>query len=189
MRDEAGNLVYDSGNDFERITAAVDPENFNSTNDENGSFDSRSDDKGPEPEGVEIGRAFGSTYAFIGLERVGGIMVYNIDSPSNSWTTSTTGTSMGTPRQARPETRPGGPHVHCRGRQSDPVPIARRGQRGQRYYDDLQGPARTRSVTAGSLTPGGCLAKCCDRLVALVARAQYQARSVQTVCSLGAGRW
>jgi hypothetical protein len=79
-------------------------------------------------------------------------MVYNIDSPSNSWTTSTTGTSMGTPRQARPETRPGGPHVHCRGRQSDPVPIARRGQRGQRYYDDLQGPARTRSVTAGSLT-------------------------------------
>ena len=84
IRDEAGNLVYDSGNDFERITAAADPENFNSTNDENGSFDSRSDDKGPEPEGVEIGRAFGSTFAFIGLERVGGIMVYNIDSPSEA---------------------------------------------------------------------------------------------------------
>ncbi len=84
IRDEAGNLVYDSGNDFERITAAADPENFNSTNDEHGSFDSRSDDKGSEPEGVEIGRAFGSTYAFIGLERVGGIMVYNIDSPSEA---------------------------------------------------------------------------------------------------------
>ncbi len=83
IRDAAGNLVFDSGDDFERITAAVDPENFNSNNDENGSFDSRSDDKGPEPEGIEIGRAFGNTYAFIGLERVGGVMVYDIGSPQD----------------------------------------------------------------------------------------------------------
>lgn len=74
--------MFDSGNDFERITAAVDRANFNSTNNEKDSFDSRSDDKGPEPEGIEIGQAFGSTYAFIGLERVGGIMVYDIDSPT-----------------------------------------------------------------------------------------------------------
>lgn len=84
IRDAAGNLVFDSGSDFERITATADPENFNSNNDENDSFDSRSDDKGPEPEGIEIGQAFGKTYAFIGLERVGGIMVYDIDSPHDA---------------------------------------------------------------------------------------------------------
>ncbi|MGI8758507.1 MAG: choice-of-anchor I family protein [Acidimicrobiales bacterium] len=81
IRDEAGNLVFDSGDDFERITAAALPEEFNSNNDENDSFDTRSDDKGPEPEGIEIGRAYGKTYAFIGLERVGGIMVYDITTP------------------------------------------------------------------------------------------------------------
>ncbi|MCB0015905.1 MAG: choice-of-anchor I family protein, partial [Anaerolineales bacterium] len=42
-----GNLVYDSGNALEQITAATLPDQFNSTNDENDSFDNRSDDKGP----------------------------------------------------------------------------------------------------------------------------------------------
>lgn len=83
IRDAAGALVFDSGDDFERITAAALPEDFNSNNDENGSFDARSDDKGPEPEGIEIGEAYGKTYAFIGLERVGGIMVYDITTPKN----------------------------------------------------------------------------------------------------------
>ena len=77
----AGELVFDSGSAFERITAQAIPENFNSTNDENGSFDNRSDDKGPEPEGLTVGSLNGRTYAFIGLERVGGIMVYDITSP------------------------------------------------------------------------------------------------------------
>ncbi|OZG73173.1 alkaline phosphatase [Hahella sp. CCB-MM4] len=81
IRSAYGRLVYDSGSDFERITAERIPENFNSNNDENGSFDSRSDDKGPEPEGVTLGRIYGQTYAFIGLERVGGIMVYDITNP------------------------------------------------------------------------------------------------------------
>ncbi|MBV5260575.1 alkaline phosphatase [Synechococcus moorigangaii CMS01] len=77
----AGELVFDSGSQFEAITAAVDPENFNSTNDENGSFDDRSDDKGPEPEGVTIGQIGDRHYGFIGLERVGGIMVYDVTEP------------------------------------------------------------------------------------------------------------
>ena len=77
----AGELVFDSGNDFERITAMRIPADFNSTNDENDSFDSRSDDKGPEPEALALGKINGQTYAFIGLERVGGIMVYNISNP------------------------------------------------------------------------------------------------------------
>ena len=76
-----GQLVFDSGDDFERITAEQIPNNFNSTNDENDSFDARSDDKGPEPEGLAIGKIDGQTYAFIGLERVGGIMVYNVTDP------------------------------------------------------------------------------------------------------------
>ncbi len=77
----AGQLVFDSGSDFERITSSALPENFNATNDENGSFDNRSDDKGPEPEGIALGKIDGRTYAFIGLERVGGIMVYDISNP------------------------------------------------------------------------------------------------------------
>jgi len=82
IRDTAGNIIFDSGADFERITAARIPDDFNSNNDENGSFDDRSDDKGPEPEGVAIGKVRGETYAFIGLERVGGIMIYNITDPT-----------------------------------------------------------------------------------------------------------
>jgi hypothetical protein len=77
-----GRLVFDSGDDFEQITAAeLGEEGFNSTNDENDSFDNRSDDKGPEPEGIVTGRVGHRTYAFIGLERVGGIMVYDITFP------------------------------------------------------------------------------------------------------------
>jgi DNA-binding beta-propeller fold protein YncE len=74
-------LVFDSGSDFERMTAEVNPDDFNSTNDENDSFDGRSDDKGPEPEGLAIGKIKNHTYAFIGLERVGGVMVYDITNP------------------------------------------------------------------------------------------------------------
>lgn len=77
-----GNLVYDSGDEFEQTLATEDPDNFNSTNDDNDSFDSRSDDKGGEPEAVEVAFINGEWFAFIGLERMGGIMVYNITDPT-----------------------------------------------------------------------------------------------------------
>lgn len=77
-----GQRVFDSGSELERITASLIPDNFNSTNDEN-SFDNRSDDKGPEPEAITVGQINGQTFAFIGLERVGGIMVYNVTNPQN----------------------------------------------------------------------------------------------------------
>ncbi|WP_293123939.1 choice-of-anchor I family protein [Okeania sp. SIO1I7] len=80
--DEAGGLVFDSGDDFEQITAKLFPEFFNSNNDENDSFDNRSDNKGPEPEGVAIGMVGNSTLAFIGLERIGGFMTYDVSDPS-----------------------------------------------------------------------------------------------------------
>ena len=72
--DAAGNIIFDSGSDFARITASVDPRVFNGG-------DGRSDDKGAEPEAVTIGEIDGQTYAFIGLERAGGIMVYNVTDP------------------------------------------------------------------------------------------------------------
>jgi hypothetical protein len=78
--DATGKLVFDSGDDFERLTAHFYPTNFNASN-SNNDFDNRSDDKGPEPEGIVIGKVFGRDYAFIGLERVGGVVVYDISNP------------------------------------------------------------------------------------------------------------
>jgi hypothetical protein len=63
------------------ITASRLPTAFNSNSDENDSFDSRSDDKGPEPEGLALGEVAGKRYAFVGLERIGGIMMFDITSP------------------------------------------------------------------------------------------------------------
>lgn len=79
----SGTLVYDSGNDFETFISTYDAANFNSTNDDNTSFDNRSDDKGPEPEALKVVSIMGKTYAFIGLERQGGVMVYDITDPNN----------------------------------------------------------------------------------------------------------
>ncbi|MBE9204410.1 choice-of-anchor I family protein [Synechocystis salina LEGE 06099] len=57
--DSNGNLVYDSGEDFERIVAESIPDFFNASN-SNNSFDNRSDNKGPEPEGVTVGTVGGA---------------------------------------------------------------------------------------------------------------------------------
>ncbi len=76
------NLVFDSGDEFERIVAATVPSFFNVSNADK-TFDSRSDNKGPEPEDVKIANIRGEYYAFIVLERQGGIMVYNISDPYN----------------------------------------------------------------------------------------------------------
>ncbi|MPZ55064.1 MAG: alkaline phosphatase [Rhizobiales bacterium] len=76
-----GRLIFDSGDQLEQITAAALPNEFNSNNDEDNSFDSRSDNKGPEPEGVTVGKAFGRTFAFVGMERIGGIATFEISDP------------------------------------------------------------------------------------------------------------
>ncbi|WP_290583084.1 choice-of-anchor I family protein [Aeromicrobium sp.] len=78
-----GTQVFDSGDDFEQTVARVVPNYFNSNHSES-NFEGRSDDKGPEPENLTIGTVGGRTYAFIGLERVGGVMVYDISDPANA---------------------------------------------------------------------------------------------------------
>lgn len=74
--------VYDSGSDFEKITAEVLPDMFNTSNDKI-KLDNRSGKKGPEPESVVVGKEKGRTYAFVALERIGGLMTYDVTNPYN----------------------------------------------------------------------------------------------------------
>jgi hypothetical protein len=76
-----GSLVWDSGDQFEQRTTSLPNVNFNASNSGN-ALDDRSDNKGPEPEGVVVAKFGTKTYAFIGLERVGGVMVYDITTPT-----------------------------------------------------------------------------------------------------------
>ncbi len=78
---EDGTLVFDSGDQFEQKTYERYGSDFNNDNAENDP-DGRSDAKGPEPEAITVGEIDGKHYAFIGLERMGGIMVYDITTPS-----------------------------------------------------------------------------------------------------------
>ncbi|MBE2214183.1 MAG: esterase-like activity of phytase family protein [Opitutaceae bacterium] len=81
--DGSGALVYDSGDALEQIIAA-DPvfgPVFNAGH-TNNTRDDRSDDKGPEPEAVVVGRVGHATYAFVGLERIGGFMVFDVGGPT-----------------------------------------------------------------------------------------------------------
>ncbi|MFC4263057.1 choice-of-anchor I family protein [Ferruginibacter yonginensis] len=72
--------VFDSGDQLEQITKAQNPASFNSDG-TSASFDTRSDNKGPEPEGVTTGMVNGVLYAFIGSERTGDVFVYDISNP------------------------------------------------------------------------------------------------------------
>lgn len=81
--DDGLKLVYDSGSSFEEVTLQKIPEYFNCSNDKT-TLDNRSGKKGPEPETVTTGVVDGKTYAFIALERIGGIAVYDITSPSET---------------------------------------------------------------------------------------------------------
>ncbi|WP_185965487.1 choice-of-anchor I family protein [Flavobacterium zepuense] len=77
-------IVYDSGDDFEMYTASAPSISplFNSDHEDN-SFKSRSRAKGPEAEGVTVAQIMGRTFAFVSLERVGGVMVYDVTDPNN----------------------------------------------------------------------------------------------------------
>ncbi len=81
--DASGHLIADTGRLMEEVTATLLPDFFNSTNDENDTFDNRSDDKGPEPEGIAVGMVGGRTVAFVGLERIGGVMAFDVSDPTS----------------------------------------------------------------------------------------------------------
>ncbi len=82
--DRFGNLVYDSGDDLEQRTAAAFPDHFNSNNDEGPSLESRSDNKGPEPEALAVATLpDGRVVAYVGLERIGGVAAYDVTDPRN----------------------------------------------------------------------------------------------------------
>ena len=85
-------LVSDTGDTIEqKIAEALPALRFNTSwqdDSTSGTFgqvraqDQRSPKKGPEPEGLAIGTAFGKTMAFVGLERVGGVMAFDISNPA-----------------------------------------------------------------------------------------------------------
>lgn len=90
-------LVYDSGDFFEKFLADLTEfdcglgadrsiscaDYFNSNHEEGNALDNRSDNKGPEPEGLAHGRINGRDYLFVGLERMGGILVFDITTPAS----------------------------------------------------------------------------------------------------------
>lgn len=76
----AGDLVFDSGDFIEQKVLEMFPAYFNASHTSNDP-DTRSDDKGPEPEGMALGEIGGRQYLFLGLERVGGVMVFDISQP------------------------------------------------------------------------------------------------------------
>lgn len=72
-----GQMVYDSGSDIATQTLALTPDRFNDNDD-------RSDDKGAEPETVEVLKVQGNNYIlFVALERNDQIMVYDISDPTH----------------------------------------------------------------------------------------------------------
>jgi hypothetical protein len=83
---ETGELVFDSKDLLEQITASssISSAFFNASNTTGAAvLKNRSDDKGPEPEGVTTAYINGAHYAFVSMERVGGVMIFNVEDPAN----------------------------------------------------------------------------------------------------------
>lgn len=78
--------VYDSGSSIEQYLstnrAASFNADWNTTTGLVNAVDSRSSSKGPEPEGLAVGRAYGRMWMVLGLERDGGLMLYDVTDPT-----------------------------------------------------------------------------------------------------------
>ena len=80
--DSNGSIIFDSGDQIERIIAELAPQLFNANDGSPEEVDTRSDNKGPEPETVTTGVIDGKLYGFVGLERAGGgVLVYDLANP------------------------------------------------------------------------------------------------------------
>lgn len=86
IRDLQGKLIWDSGSMFEEIVHTADPTQWVTSATTpawaTAPYDSRCDDKGPEPEGVVVGRHRNRQYAFVGLERAGGVVMLDVSRPT-----------------------------------------------------------------------------------------------------------
>ncbi|MCC4308958.1 choice-of-anchor I family protein [Alcanivorax marinus] len=122
---EDGERVFDSGDAIEQFLASDEcklgtqrtldcKDYFNSGHDEGNAFDSRSDAKGPEPEGLTLGHLGDKTFLFLGLERMGGVLVYDITDPTapqrvdylntrDDWTTDDPGSVLAAAGDLGPE--------------------------------------------------------------------------------------
>ena len=76
----SGQLASETGDSVEQITATALPNNFNASEDSN-TRDDRSDDRGPESEEAAMGTIRGRHFAFVGMERISGVMVYDVSDP------------------------------------------------------------------------------------------------------------
>ncbi len=76
-------VVWDSGDAMEQHIAETNPDFFNASNDSN-ELEDRSDNAGPEPEGLALGTIGERTYAFVGAERQSGIFVFDVTDPAAS---------------------------------------------------------------------------------------------------------
>jgi hypothetical protein len=78
-------ISWDSGQQLEELTAARRPYYFNADWDTTTgaikAVDARSTKKGPEPEAVAVGKAYGKTWIAVGMERDGGIALYDASNP------------------------------------------------------------------------------------------------------------
>ncbi len=72
IHDSTGARVFDSGDMVEMIVASQFPAQF---------FDGRSDNKGPEPEGVTVAKIGARTFAFVGLERSHMVLAFDVTNP------------------------------------------------------------------------------------------------------------
>lgn len=90
--DAKGKQVWDSGAAFEKFLASPECKlgaqrdiacatYFNTGHDATAKLDARSSAKGPEPEGLTVGQIGDKTFVFVGLERMGGILVFDITDP------------------------------------------------------------------------------------------------------------
>lgn len=79
--------VYDSGDSIEQFLLKTRPAQFNADWDTTTGLikpvDSRSNAKGPEPEGIAIGSAYGKKWMALALERDSGVLLYDVTDPLN----------------------------------------------------------------------------------------------------------
>ena len=78
-----GERVFDSGSAIEQFVASNDPTVFNTNDGVASKWDTRSDDKGPEPEALAFGRIDGKDFIFVGAERQNGIFQFDITDLNN----------------------------------------------------------------------------------------------------------